>query len=608
MNSREKLIALPQTLLRRHPASRSLASTLALSLAAAGVFAACGGQVDERFAAESYDEHTEALTNAIIGTPDGNTVVVGPDGTVIDGSTGSAGSAGSDDGGDVVVIGTGGGTGTGGGGGVIIVDPPLGGSGGGGFGGGGGVGGGPVVDDSGFGLWHFDDCSPSSHFLADSSGFGASAQHELGAECVQGISDQAVEFRSPQDVVQIPDQPQFTLNSRIAVAAWVNPRTVEGDHPIVIKRLNRQTSFSLGIHDGNIEMSVVLSNGTTVVSRAPIEAGVFTHVAGMFDGRFLFLFINGEQFGQIFAAGTLRNVFAPVRIGATSQSQFFDGTIDEVFVSTQFVSKEQLAAFSCIHHPSTFSVDPVASGPVPPDTTVEYDVAVQNNDVGACGATEYDLFQNNFEPGINVSFDRQFQAIEPGATGNFAVFVTGTEDADAGEHDISLSLQSFGREFERFDINLSYELTPPTGCFVSSRRELMITSLSVVDDPVRTAGNGTGITSGGFPPPIGVPVPPPISLPPRPIIDVVATSPVGSISSGLAAVDAGVALPPAAPATAGVWSLGHLMRELAPTPQEAPRMMEEMLRTGRAPSSMPGRVRRTASSISTTRRSRWKRS
>src|SRR6185503_1120183 len=209
----------------------------------------------------------------------------------------------------------------------------------------------------------------------------------------------------------------FTVDSRVAVAAWVNPRTVEGDHPIVIKRLNRQSSFSLGIHDGNIEMSVVLSNGTTVVSRAPIEPGVFTHVAGMFDGTLLFLFIHGQQFGQIFAAGTLRNVFAPVRIGATSQSQFFDGTIDEVFVSTQAVSRDELTALSCIHHPSTISVDPVASGPVPPDTTVEYDVEVQNNDVGACGATQYDLFQNNFEPGINVSFDTQFQEIEPGSTG-----------------------------------------------------------------------------------------------------------------------------------------------------------------------------------------------
>jgi hypothetical protein len=566
-----KFIAAPSQSLRREPAPRAVTSTLALSLAAAGVFAACGGRVDEGFSAESFDEHTEPLTNAIVGTPDGKVIVTGPDGTVISTGTIATDSAAVDDGGAVPIAGE-------------------------------------VVDESGFGFWHFDDCSPSSHFLADSSGLGASAQHELGAECVQGISDQAVEFRSPRDVVQVADQPQFTVDSRVAVAAWVNPRTVEGDHPIVIKRLNRQTSFSLGIHEGNIEMSVVLSDGTTVVSRAPIEAGVFTHVAGMFDGTFLFLFINGQQFGQIFAKGTLRNVFAPVRIGATSQSQFFDGTIDEVFVSTEVVSKESIIALSCIHHPTTFTVNPLSSGPVPPDTTVEYDVAVQNNDVGACGATEYDLFQSNFEQGINVSFDTQFQLIEPGSTGNFSVFVTGTEDADPGEHDVALNLFSFGSEFESFEFDVTYELTPPTGCFVSSRRELMITSLSVVDDPVRTAGNGTGVTGVGFPPPlIGVPVSPPPSRPPRPIIDVATTSRVDSISSAFAAADAGVALPPDAPVAGGVWSLGHLMRELAPTPEDASKMMEDVLRTFTTPQVVNGFVVQPRPGMQTTILDNWPR-
>src|SRR5262249_35286800 len=152
-----------------------------------------------------------------------------------------------------------------------------------------------------------------------------------------------------------------------AVAAWVKPNTVSGNQPIVIKRLNNRTSFSLGVHNGNIEMSVGLTDGTTVISRAPIAPGVFTHVSGRFDGTFVSLFINGQQFGQIFAAGSLRNVFAPIRIGATTQSQHFDGTIDEVFLSTQPISKEELEALSCIHRTTTFAVSPATSGPVPPN-------------------------------------------------------------------------------------------------------------------------------------------------------------------------------------------------------------------------------------------------
>jgi hypothetical protein len=107
----------------------------------------------------------------------------------------------------------------------------------------------------------------------------------------------------------------------------------------------------------------------------------------------------------------------------------------------------------------------------------------------------------------------------------------------------------------------------------------MITGLSVVDDPVRTAGNGTGATGGfGFPPPgIPIPVPPPTSVPLFHPIDVVSTSPISSGALGGLAADVGV--PPSGPVVGGVWSVGHLMRELAPAPEAAPSMMEDMLRT-----------------------------
>src|SRR5215471_4779569 len=527
----------------------SILKSLAKSLLVVSAFAGCGSGDDPRFAAESYDEYAEPLVDTIIGTPDGvvlrTLAAEGVDG----GSGGAAGSSSTGTGGSVF-LGSGGSSTMGAGGSI---------SGSGGFAGtagragGMGTGGAPGVDGgvifpdggggddgSGFGFWHFDDCSPTSHFLVDSSGFGANAQQALGAACVPGISGQGVQIRTQRDVIQVPDEPQFTVSSRVAVAAWVNPNTVSGNQPIVIKRLNNRTSFSLGIHNGNIEMSVLLSTGTTVISRAPISAGVFTHVAGMFDGTFVFLFINGQQFGQIFAAGTLRNVFAPLRIGATTQSQHFDGIIDDVFVSTQAISKEDLTALSCIHRPSTLMVSPATSGPVPAGTTAQYDVAVSNNDVGACQGTEYEAFFNSFDQGITANFDSFFQFALPGQTVHFGAFVTGSEDADPGEHHIPFTVFSFRNQFEQLNGEVVYELLAPTGCFVSSRRELMITSLSVVDDPVRTAGNGTG--TGGFP-------------------------------TG----DAGA--PPPSTGGGGVWSLGHLMRELAPTAEDAPAMMEQVLQT-----------------------------
>jgi len=172
--------------------ARALVFVLGMST---GLFSlsGCGSAPDARFAAETYDENTEPLTNAVIGTPDG-IVVVGEDGGISGSSGGSSSSSG----------GVGGSSSSSGSssGGVGAADGGL-------LEGDGGEGDGGTV--GGFGQWHFDDCSPTSNFLLDSSGEGANAQHALKSDCVPGISGLGVEFRSAKDVVQVPDEPQFTV-------------------------------------------------------------------------------------------------------------------------------------------------------------------------------------------------------------------------------------------------------------------------------------------------------------------------------------------------------------------------------------------------------------
>jgi hypothetical protein len=430
-----------------------------------------------------------------------------------------------------------------------------------------------------------------------------------------------VQFSDKKDLVQVADQPQFTVGPRVAVAAWVNPTAIDNDHPIVIKRLNNDTAFSLGIHKGNLEMSVVLTTGATFISRAPIDVNTWTHVAGMYDGRFVFLFMNGEQVGQVAAAGTLRNVFAPIRIGATTQSQHFDGIIDEVWLSTNVVSKDEVMALSCISRPSTFTVSPAHGGPVPFDTPVNYEITAHNNDVGRCGSSTYEVFFNLFSAtaqaafaaddggisppppgvggaagsasttggpigsggsfaggssggsggaggfagsfgsagagsfpdviispdggfggssgeggtsppppnaGISAILNPQFATIDPGGSMTFVATVSGSEDAEPGLHHVPFTLFRFGGpNFESFNSEVLFELAEPTGCFVRTKRELMIVNTSVVDDPVRTS----------FDP--NVP----------------------------------------ASQSRGVWTFGRLMRDMARTPEEAPAFTERLFRT-----------------------------
>jgi hypothetical protein len=536
----------------------------------AAILSAPGCATDDKFSAETYDEYTAPLTNAVIGTPTGVTTV-SPEGLS---TTSAATPAVTSPSANPAKGGSGAGRAAGAGGsssgfagsGPIGGGPSAGGEAGGGQGG--GSSGNTGDSSSGSGFWH----------LVDSSGLGANAQQALKADCQPGISGLGVQFRTGKDIVQVPDEPQFTVGQHIGVAAWVHPNTVSGNQPIVIKRLNSDTAFSLGVHNGNIEMSVVLSTGKTIISRAPIAAGTWTHVAGMYDGTFVFLFINGQQFGQVFAAGTVRDVFAPIRIGATTQSQFFNGIIDEVFVTTQTITSDVLTSLSCVARPSTLTVTPATSGPVPFDTSVHYDVSVSNNDIGLCQPKQYDAFVSSLDPGISANFENPFQVASPGTTLDFGVDVSGSDSADPGVHEVPFFVQSFGGPpnfgFEQLPGQLTYELAQPTGCFVTTRRELMITSTSVVDDPVRTAGSsnpvGGGGGSGGSTS-IGEG-----GADAGGSFGVAGTASASGGSFGIAGgpskPNAAAVVPAADPAnpSSGVWTFGHLMREMAPTEDQAP--------------------------------------
>ena len=99
----------------------------------------CGdnNNVDPRFVAQTYDEYTEPLSNALISTPE-ETTEIGPSGetTFVPAAVVKA----------------------------------------------------PAVQGTGVGFWHFEDCWLTSPVLVDSSGFGANAQQPLNAACVAGIS------------------------------------------------------------------------------------------------------------------------------------------------------------------------------------------------------------------------------------------------------------------------------------------------------------------------------------------------------------------------------------------------------------------------------------
>lgn len=128
----------------------------------------------------------------------------------------------------------------------------------------------------------------------------------------------------------VPDGP-FTLE------AWVCPNTTQPTAGLAAK--TQQSEFGLLAENGVPHFLVhlggryVSANGT-----APLAPNTWSHVAGVFDGQSVSLFVNGERVAQAAGSGARQRNDLPLFLGADPDQQgnptrAFDGWIDEVRLS-----------------------------------------------------------------------------------------------------------------------------------------------------------------------------------------------------------------------------------------------------------------------------------
>jgi len=367
------------------------------------------------------------------------------------------------------------------------------------------------------GLWQFDDCNTFRTDLGDGTFNGHSAFRSVSTQCRPGILGQGVFIDENDDFVYVPDQPTFTFDNGLTVAAWVKPLELGGVRTIFRKREGGTSTFVLAENGNKFQLVIRLADGKSADVTAPANVDVATHVAGTYDGVELRLYIGGTLAAHKRVVGALSRGAGPLLMGNDASQRRIDGVLDNVFVDTVAATPDQVARLACLPRPSTIAAVPTSSGLVPPGTQVSYDVQITNN---SCAATQ--LFFNanpTTQTGdLFVSPSSDFRGIAAGATEHVRVAVSSSSVIEPDDYTIAVNAQLNSRQaFEFLSTNLTYSVQG-TPCSVRARKEIEIHDLSVVEDPIRT---GPG----------------------------------------------------------GAWTFGQLMREMAPSPDLAPDMVEKLLST-----------------------------
>ncbi|WP_434041135.1 MULTISPECIES: LamG-like jellyroll fold domain-containing protein [Sorangium] len=184
------------------------------------------------------------------------------------------------------------------------------------------------------GLWHLDeDCS--SVVVTDDSATGAHGERHNGAGCGAGRVDRGATFDGADDRIEIPYHEAFNFTTQMTAAAWVKPSSTSGLRTIVNKWY-AMDSYALFLQDGQYRFSVAFpggSWGTTVDVAAPATPGVWSHVAGVYDGTRVLLYVNGALAASATVSAEPRALQAstrPIVIGNHPSWSAYAGTIDEV--------------------------------------------------------------------------------------------------------------------------------------------------------------------------------------------------------------------------------------------------------------------------------------
>ena len=157
-----------------------------------------------------------------------------------------------------------------------------------------------------------------------------------GAEAAKGVNG-ALNFDGAEDCVAIASEQVPLADGPFTLEAWFKPRAFTKRMALVAKSQN--SDYAIFVNNGKPHFAVFLGEGyVSAAASAPIEAGVWHHAAGVYDGSEVRLYIDGKLAGRGAGSGSRRTNALDLLIGADPDSggratSFFDGLVDAVRLS-----------------------------------------------------------------------------------------------------------------------------------------------------------------------------------------------------------------------------------------------------------------------------------
>ncbi len=202
-------------------------------------------------------------------------------------------------------------------------------------------------------LWHFDE--PSGTNILDVAGRTVAKGSDVEVVSGQTGFGFARLFDGLKSFVFIPHYETLRMDGPFTLEAWIRPVDVKRDKPQTIisrwQTVGAQRGFALQISpSGKINFLVSPEGSTTVeqTGESILSAGVWHHVAAVYNGQDLRLYLNGILDGKPLPfSGPVYTSNNPIYLGALVDNrvdQFYKGVIDEAGIYNRPLNETEILA------------------------------------------------------------------------------------------------------------------------------------------------------------------------------------------------------------------------------------------------------------------------
>jgi glucose/arabinose dehydrogenase len=225
----------------------------------------------------------------------------------------------------------------------------------------------------------------SGTLAADDSGNGNHADLLNGASWRPGQLGSGLALDGVNDIAAVDSSPTLSdFRGALTVAAWVNRSSLQAKWRAVVSRQLTTTAadqFLLGFFDGQPRFGInTATGGNQNVGAGTAPVGEWVHMAGVYDGATMRLYVNGVERASMAKTGAIAASTRPVLIGGGANgtgplaaTENVAGGIDEARVYAKALTATEIAALADSSTPPEVTItEPAANTTVNVGTTVNF--------------------------------------------------------------------------------------------------------------------------------------------------------------------------------------------------------------------------------------------